>query len=95
MNIENNRGGAREVQEKIVNLMKSIAQAPRKPLPGEEVQRLKTAASRLDQLLKASAAANQETLRTAAGRLDQLLHDIRNGNDIISRIKRQRPPHSR
>lgn len=94
MNTEDNQGRTREVREKIVGLMKSIGQAPKKALPNEELQRLKGAISRLDQMLEASAETDRETLRNAASRLDQLLHDISNGTAVIPRLKRPRraPP---
>ena len=80
MNNQNNP--AREVREKIVSLMQSIGQAPRKQITGEELQRLKIAATRLDEMLKAGTQADLQALKSAAARLDQLLSDIRGGKDI-------------
>jgi hypothetical protein len=88
MNQEDNQAREHEVRERIARQMRSIGQAPRKPLPDEELQRLKTAASRLDQMLKASDDADHEALRSAAGRLDNLLRDLRDGKDVPSRLKR-------
>lgn len=79
-----------EVREKIVNLMQSIGQAPTKPIAGDELQTLKTAASRLDQLLRKAADADQQTLKSAIGRLDQLLADIGAGKDVAAGLKRRR-----
>lgn len=90
MSTDDNQGRTREVREKIVGLMKSIGQTPKKALPEEELQRLKSAVNRLDQMLEASAETDRETLRNAACRLDQLLHDIRNGTAVTPRLKRPR-----
>jgi hypothetical protein len=89
MNTETNQGRPRELKDKIVGLMKSIGHAPKKPLLGEEMQKLKTAASRLDQILKASAQTDREVLRSAAVRLDTLLCDLRDGKDVPARLKRR------
>jgi hypothetical protein len=80
----------RDVREKIVSLMQSIAQAPKKQITSEELQKLKNAAGRLDQMLKASTVADQQSLRSAALRLDQLLSDIREGKDVTDNLKRRR-----
>ena len=90
MDTEDKQGRTCDVREKIVSLMKSIGQTPKKSLPGDELQRLKSAVSRLDQMLQASGETDRETLRNAASRLDQLLHDIRSGNDVTPRLKRAR-----
>jgi hypothetical protein len=88
MNQKDNQAGEHEVREKIARQMRSIGQAS-KPLAGEELQKLKTAAIRLDQMLKASADADREALRSAAGRLDNLLCDLRDGKDVNARLKRR------
>jgi hypothetical protein len=62
-----------------VNLMQSIGKGPKKQIPAEELQKLKSAASRPDQMLKAAANADQQALKSAAARLDQLLSAIRAG----------------
>jgi hypothetical protein len=89
MNSRDNQGPDREVRARIVNLMQSIGKGPKKQIPAEELQKLKSAASRLDQMLKASANADQQTLKRAAARLDQLLSDIRSGKDVSSNLKRR------
>jgi hypothetical protein len=89
MNSGDNQGPDREVRARIVNLMQSIGKGPKKQIPAEELQKLKSAASRLDQMLKASAKADQQTLKSAAARLDQLLSDIRAGKDVSSNLKRR------
>lgn len=94
MNNESNQ--ERDVREKIVTLMQSIGQTPRRQIAGEELQKLKTAASRLDQMLKAAAVSETEALKSAAVRLDQLLSDIRIGKDISTTLRRRptaRPKH--
>lgn len=90
MNDEDSKAREHELREKIAGQLRSIGQARGKPLPGEELQKLKSAASRLERMLKDSANADRLTLRTAAGRLDQLLDDIRKGNDVTPRLKRRR-----
>jgi len=85
----------RDVREKIVSLMQSIGQAPKKQITSEELQKLKDAADRLDQMLKATKVADQQSLRSAALRLDQLLADIRDGKDVTNHLKRRRDGQSR
>ena len=94
MNSGDNQGPDRDVRERIVNLMQSIGKGPKKQIPDEELQKLKGAASRLDQMLKAAANADQQAfdqqaLKSAAARLDQLLSDIRAGKDVTSSLKRR------
>lgn len=90
MNDEDSQAREHELRKKIAGQMRSIGQAPGKPLQEEELQQLKSAARRLERMLKDSSDADRETLRTAAGRLDQLLDDIRKGSDVTPRLKRQR-----
>jgi len=95
MNSGDNQGPDRDVRERIANLMQSIGKGPKKQIPNEEMQRLKSAASRLDQMLKAVASADQQAfdqqqLKSAAARLDQLLSDIRAGKDVTSTLKRRK-----
>jgi hypothetical protein len=89
MNSGENRGPDRDAREKIVNLMQSIGKGAKQEIPAEELQKLKSAAGRLDQILKAAADADQQALKSAAGRLDQLLKDIRAGKDVTGRLKRR------
>ena len=89
MNSGDNQSRDRDVREKIVNLMQTIGTGPQKHVPAEELQKLKRAASRLDQMLKAGANADQQILKSAAARLDQLLSDIRAGKDVTSNLKRR------
>lgn len=89
MSNEDTQDRESEIRERIVSLMRANAQATREPIPSAEVEQLKLAASRLDQMLKASALAENETLRNAAARLDQLLNDIRTGKDLSRNLKRR------
>jgi len=89
MNSEDSQGRDR-VRETIVSLMKSIGQAPTRPVAAEEVHKLRTAANRLDQMLKAAADADREGLKKAADRLDQLLADMQKGKDVTAELKRRR-----
>jgi hypothetical protein len=84
-----NQGPDRHVRERIMSLMQSIGNGPKKHIPAEELQKLKSAASRLDQMLKAGADADQQALKTAATKLDRLLSDIRAGKDVTSNLKRK------
>ena len=89
MNDDDNQAREHEVREKIARQMRSIGRAPKKQLPGEELQKLRTAASRLDRMLKASADEDREALRSAVTRLDKLLRDLRHGDDVTTRLKRR------
>jgi|SRR5215469_13482134 len=80
----------RDVREKILSLMRSLGQAPKKQITSQELEKLKSAAVRLDQMLKESADADLQKLRGAAVRLDQLLSDIRKGKDVSDGLKRRR-----
>ena len=80
----------RDVRQKIVSLMQSIGQVRKKQITSEELQKLKNAAGRLDQMLKASADRDLQSLRSAALRLDQLLSDIRRGKDVTNDLTRRR-----
>jgi hypothetical protein len=89
MSSRDNQGPDRDLRARIVNLMQSIGKGPKKQIPAEEMQKLKSAASRLDQMLKAAASADQQALKSAAAKLDQLLSDIRAGKDVTSNLKRR------
>lgn len=84
------------MREKIVSLMLSIGQsAKKKQITSQELQKLKNAAGRLDQMLKASADADRQTLQKASVRLEKLLSDIRKGKDVTNDLKRRRDAQSR
>ena len=81
-----------DVGKRIASLIRSIGQGPKKRIAGEELQTLKTAAGRLDQMLKAAADADRQALRNAAARLDQLLVNLRTGKDFVNAFKRRKSP---
>lgn len=89
MNHEDNQDRERKLRERIASLMRSNEQARTKPITSEERQKLKSAANRLDQMLRSTADADRQTLNAAAARLDQFLSDIRKGKDITAKIKRR------
>ena len=90
MNNENEKDREHGLQQRIVSLIRANEQALKKPITDEEVQRLKAAAARLDQMLKAAVDADRQVLRSAAARLDQLLEDIGTGKDVTDELKRRR-----
>jgi hypothetical protein len=89
MNNENEKGRERDLRQRIVSLVRANEQALKKPITNEEVQKLKAAAARLDQMLKAAVDADGQVLRSAAARLDQLLGDIATGKDVTYDLKRR------
>jgi hypothetical protein len=60
----------------------------KKPITDEEVQKLKAAAARSDQIMKAAVDADGQVLRSAAARLDQLFEDIATGRAVTYDLKR-------
>jgi hypothetical protein len=90
MNNENEKGREHDLRQRIVSLIRANEQALKKPIRDEEVQKLKAAAGRLDQMLKAAVDADGEVLRSAAARLDQLLDHITTGKDVADDLKRRR-----
>ena len=90
MNDEDNQDQARDVGQRIARFIRSIGQGTEKQIAGEELQKLKAAANRLDQMLMSAADADREALRNAADRLDRLLVDIRKGKDVTGGLNRSR-----
>ena len=90
MNNENEKGREHDLRQGIVSLIRANEQALKKPITDEEVQKLKAAAARLDQMLKAAVDTDGQVLRSAAARLDQLLEDIATGKDVTYDFKRRR-----
>ena len=90
MSNDDNQSWERDLRSRIVTLIRANEQARRKPITGEELEKLKTAANRLDQMLKAAEDADQQALRSAAARLDQLLVDIRMGKDVTNDLNLRR-----
>jgi hypothetical protein len=90
MNDEGNQAPERDLGKRIAGLIRSIGQRPEKQATADELQKLKAAADRLDQMLKAAANADQQALKNAVDRLDRLLMDLRKGKDVTSGLKRGR-----
>ena len=77
----------RDVRERIAGFVQADLQASRKPITGEDAQKLRVATGRLDRLLTEAAEQSRSkqlseedlrVLKAAAERLDQLLtHDPR------------------
>lgn len=80
----------RELRERIAGQIRATEHAHAAPITDEELQALKAAASRLDQLLKSGADADAQTLKNAAARLDQILASIGAGRDVTDELKRRR-----
>jgi hypothetical protein len=90
MNDESNQAPDRELGKRIASLVRSIGRGHEKQATSEEQEKLKAAADRLDQMLKAAADADREALKAAADRLDRLLLDIRKGKDVANNLKCRR-----
>jgi hypothetical protein len=90
MNNADNQDHETAIREKIASQLRSIETGPKKQIAAEELQKLKSAANRLDQMLKAAADADQQALKSAVARLDRLLSDINAGKDVTSILKRSR-----
>jgi cell division protein ZapA (FtsZ GTPase activity inhibitor) len=95
MSNEDNEDPERDVRKRIVSLIQATGQVRKKQLTEEELQELKTVASRLDQMLNAAADEDRQALRSAAARLDQLLADLGTGKDVTRDFKRRRVSHGR
>ena len=89
MNDKDEQGRERDLKERILRAMRRNEQAPKKQLSVEEKQNLKTAASRLDQILKAAAQADVQSLKNAAARLDQMLENLRQGKELTKQLRRR------
>jgi hypothetical protein len=87
MGNEDKESREREVRGRILSVIEATEQAPKKQITGEELRTLKTAANRLDQMLRTAADADVQALRNAAARLDQLLVDISAGKNVKSDVK--------
>lgn len=95
MNNDDNHGRGRNLRERIVSLIRANDQASKKQITTEELRKLTTASSRLDQMLQAGADADRQDLTSAAARLDQLLADIRAGKDVAHKLMRRRNSQNR
>jgi hypothetical protein len=90
MNNENEKGREHDLRQRIVSLIQANERALKKPITDEELRKLKAAAGRLDQMLKAAVDADGQVLRSAVARLDQLLEDIATGKDVAQDLNRRR-----
>jgi hypothetical protein len=89
MDTQDNRNREQELRERIMRLVRSNEQRSRQAITNEELLRLRTASSRLDQILQSAIDADQQGLQNASARLDQLLADIRMGKDVARILKRR------
>ena len=90
MSNEDNQDRELELRERIAGLIRANQQAQKRPVTDDELQKLKTAAGRLDLLLQDATNADQQALDNAAARLDRLLEDIRVGKDVSADLKLRR-----
>ena len=93
MSTDDSQNPERDLRDKIASRMRSITQSS-KQIPPEQLQKLKTAATRLDLLIKSNADQDQQALKSAAQKLDQLLSKIRKGRDVAQDLKRKDHPAS-
>lgn len=90
--MNNDDSPQRDLREHIASVIRTLERPPRvSEISHEELQKLKTAANRLDQMLRDAADANQQSLKNAAARLDQLLADIRTGKEVTLKRRRDLP----
>lgn len=89
MTDEGNRGRELELGKRIQSRIRSLTDAPAKQTSQKDLQKLKAAAGRLDQMLKDAADADRQALKDAAGRLDRLLADIRKGKKTANQPNRR------
>lgn len=87
MSSDDHQDDARTLGDRIAEVIRANEQAPKKNLSAAELQKLKAAAGRLDQLLLESANAQTEELKTAASKLDQLLKNINAGKDVAPALR--------
>src|SRR5262249_32265754 len=79
----------RERQERIGSQIRAAESARTTPVTDQELQALKAAAGRLDQLLKEGTDADAQALKNAAARLDQILAGIGAGKDVTGEIRKR------
>ena len=102
MSSDGNNSGPSDVRDRIASFMRTEAQARPKEVAQEDVQTLRAAAGRLDQLLnkieearwKEDREKDVQTLRAAAYRLDRLLAGI-TGKEIMPELKLRRSKENR
>jgi len=81
----------RTIGERIAEAMRAHESGTRNNISQDELQKLKAAAGRLEQLLSDAADSETEDLKKAASRLDQLLKELGAGKDIAHgfRVRRK------
>jgi len=89
MGNENDRDREHDIQEKILSQIQASGLVRKKELTAKELQRLKSAATRLERMLNSAADADRESLKSAAARLEQLLADLSTGKDVTQTVKRR------
>jgi hypothetical protein len=90
MSSDDHQDDARTVGDRIAEVIRSNDLVPKKTLSDDELQMLKTAAGRLDQLLSDAANAETVELKIAVSKLDQLLKNISAGKDIAPALRLRR-----
>ncbi|HST10517.1 MAG TPA: hypothetical protein VLL05_09065 [Terriglobales bacterium] len=92
MNSDEKNDQDRTVGERIAEVIRAHDSSGRTSISSEELQNLKAAAGRLEQLLADAADAEKEDLKKAASRLDQLLKDLGKGKDVAPgfRVRRDK-----
>jgi hypothetical protein len=85
---ENGSGSPNQPEGRIARFMRAN-QIGKVQVPDQELQRLKAAAQRLDQLLADVRNLEVQALREAAARLDRLLEEVAAGQDLTSRFTRR------
>src|SRR5215475_12762917 len=78
-----------DLRKRIVSQIQATGRSRQKTINPEELQALKTAASRLEQLLSEATDADREALKSAAARLEKFLAEISKGKDITPGLKRR------
>lgn len=95
MSDQDHHGPEHDLRERIVSQIHAAGRGRQKAITGEELQALKTAANRLEQMLSEATDADREALKSAAARLEKFLAEISKGKDITPGLKRRRDELSR
>jgi cell division protein ZapA (FtsZ GTPase activity inhibitor) len=92
MNSHEKQDQDRTVGERIAEVIRAHESTGKINTNREELDKLKAAAGRLEQLLAEAADAEKEDLKKAATRLDQLLKDLEKGKDVAPgfRVRREK-----
>jgi predicted house-cleaning noncanonical NTP pyrophosphatase (MazG superfamily) len=87
MSDEKNQDNARTIGERISEVIRSKERAPAKHLAPDELNKLKAAAGRLEQLLSDAVNAETEELKTAVSKLETLLKNLGSGKDVAASLR--------